>query len=27
VIDEQERPVGLVDITDVLALMPDDWMD
>jgi arabinose-5-phosphate isomerase len=27
VIDEQGRPVGLVDITDVLALMPDDWMD
>jgi arabinose-5-phosphate isomerase len=27
VIDEDERPVGLVDITDILALMPDDWMD
>ncbi len=27
VIDEQERPVGLVDITDVIALMPDDRME
>jgi arabinose-5-phosphate isomerase len=27
VIDDQERPVGLVDITDVLALMPDESMD
>jgi len=27
VIDERERPVGLIDITDVLALMPDEWMD
>ena len=27
VIDEQGRPVGLVDITDLIALMPDDRMD
>lgn len=27
VVDDEGRPVGLVDITDVLALMPDDWMD
>jgi len=27
VIDEAGRPVGLVDITDVVALMPDEWME
>ena len=27
VVDERERPMGLVDITDVLALMPDERMD
>ncbi|HEY2249624.1 MAG TPA: KpsF/GutQ family sugar-phosphate isomerase [Planctomycetaceae bacterium] len=27
VIDEDERPVGLVDITDVIALMPDERME
>ncbi len=27
VIDGAGRPVGLVDITDVLALMPDEWME
>jgi len=27
VIDEQEHPVGLVDITDVIALMPDERME
>lgn len=27
VIDESGRPVGLVDITDVLALMPDDRLE
>lgn len=27
VVDEQEHPVGLVDITDVIALMPDERME
>jgi arabinose-5-phosphate isomerase len=27
VIDEQGRPVGLVDITDLIALMPDERME
>lgn len=27
VVDEQERPLGLVDITDVIALMPDERME